>query len=271
MRQSTTTTIRRLLERLDIAEPPVDLESVARYQGVHTIEESPMGTLFGSTTRTEHGFAIELNASQPHRRRFTLAHEIAHTILDSKHSALGPVGMRKPQTYNAVERKCDRLAAELLMPEHMFRPRVHAAPATIQTITELAELFDVSVESTAVRFAQLSPHNVRVVVWHFDDETARVKWASGKGLRGSPLQRGNAWTTDRLAGLAHALHCDHTVAESETLGRIEVFGESAAFGDDEHRYILSIFREPISDAQLRGRQLRSHRGCEGGPGQSRSE
>ena len=261
MTSSVTNTIRRLLDRIGIAEPPVDLDCVARHQGVHAIEEVSMGTLFGSTTRTEHGFDITLSDSQPYRRRFTLAHEIAHTILDSKRSALGPVGMRKPDTYNRIERRCDRLAAELLMPNHMFQPRVLKAPASIQTIKDLAELFDASIESAAVRYSQLNPYQVRVVVWDVGEEVTRVKWARGKGLRDSPLQRGSEWKTSRLKGVAHALRCEHTVAEQESLGRVEVFGESASFGSDERRYVLSIFRRPIPNAQLKGRRILSHKEC----------
>ena len=261
MSTKLATSLRTLLNDLEILEPPIPLETVAKHLGVSVIEDVDLGSELGSTYKAPYGFVIRLNRNKPATRRFTLAHELGHAILEPGLKSVRRIGISRPDTYNALERKCDKIAAELLMPDHMFQPRVRKAPASIQTIKDLAELFDASIESTALRYSQLNPYEIRVVVWDVKEELTRVKWASGKGLRDSPLQRGSEWKTSRLKGVAHALRCKHTVAEQESLGRVEVFGESASFGGDERRYVLSIFRRPIPEAQLKGRRILSHKEC----------
>ena len=130
MNRDIVGTVRRVLDRAGAKEPPVDLECIARLQGVGLVQELPLGDLLGSTTSTPNGFIVKINEAIPQKKRFTLAHEIAHTMLESRNTAVRAVRMRKPGSHTALEAKCDRIAGELLMPQHMFQPRAKAMPAS---------------------------------------------------------------------------------------------------------------------------------------------
>jgi hypothetical protein len=88
------------------------LEALARDLGVGEIVEERLPFEGGLFNLPERGLVIKLNAdSPPFRKRFTLAHEIGHLLL-------GTVpGLRSACSEDQVlERACDSLAAELLMP-----------------------------------------------------------------------------------------------------------------------------------------------------------
>jgi len=254
--------VKDLLDSLGITEPPVNLELVAGRQGVNRIVDAPLGGLWGTLSDAPgQGVVISLNQAAPQKRRFTLAHEIAHTMLGHGRPKPGRLLMRKPATHSALERKCDLVAGELLMPQHMLVPRLERAPVSLATIVSLAEAFDTSIEAAAVRFAQLSPHQVRVACWQVANGEATIKWTRGRILRGTDVVRGQAWPLADWPTLQHADLCDHTAVGSEQIERESVYCEARAFGLGNARYILSLLKPAVSPSGLKGRQLREHRGC----------
>lgn len=101
------------------------------------------------------GFAIYVNGKHSEvRRRFTIAHEVAHFVL---HRDLIGDGITEDALYrsglsDAVEREANGLAAEVLMPRHLVRDAVSQGqrdPAT------LAGKFDVSQQAMDYRLANL--------------------------------------------------------------------------------------------------------------------
>ena len=121
---SVTKLVETLLERAGVTGPPVNLDRLAKFQGVRKVERVSLGAVLGSTTRTDKGFTIRLNSDTPLNERFTYAHEIAHTVLapvpwneKGLHSRPGSKGA-------ALERLCDRYAAEILMPRRWALPAV---------------------------------------------------------------------------------------------------------------------------------------------------
>jgi len=90
---------------------------------------------------------IKLNAeSPPTRKRFTLAHEIGHLLL-------GKPGLRSPcGSDRALERKCDAIASELLMPvdEATAFVRILGKPSP-EKLRAIASHFDVSLQAAAFR------------------------------------------------------------------------------------------------------------------------
>src|SRR5580704_14110342 len=103
--------IGRFLDRLDC--PPTDLNAVAARLSVTriTYEDLPFP---GELRRNSQGFEIAcssyLSAS---RRRFTVAHELAHVIFET-------TGPNCPTRGRELERLCDMLASEILMPQNEF-------------------------------------------------------------------------------------------------------------------------------------------------------
>lgn len=64
------------------------------------------------------------DAQSPERKRFTIAHEIAHLLMDKdylkQHKIMDRDGNAADDTYRARETRANQFAAELLMPEKEF-------------------------------------------------------------------------------------------------------------------------------------------------------
>lgn len=156
--------------------PGETLERVAENLGVRKIAVEPM-RFDGAVYKDASGLQIKLNSSDPpKRRRFTLAHEVAHLILASR-------GFRNAHRSHAstnLERACDVVAAELLMP---LREVLGNAPrdATIDGLLALADRFGVSLYAAAVRVNQLGLWNNSVGFWKWDG-TAQELWFVGRRL-----------------------------------------------------------------------------------------
>ena len=152
----------------DVTCPPTNLDAIGRKVGVQEISyESFPGS--GELHKEKGGYRIICSSDQPRsRQRFTVAHELAHVILER-------TGRNAPRAGNSVERVCDMLAAECLMPTSMFEARLPATP-TLRDIADLAHTFDTSITATAIRCAQSRP------VCVFGVTGDRVTWGYG-GIR----------------------------------------------------------------------------------------
>lgn len=104
---------RRLLQKYGISEPPVDVERIARGEGL-TIERRQLGDDDGHLV----GRRIEVNADHAlTRQRFTIAHELGHFILHSEHG-----------TDEHSEREVEVFAAALLIPRELLGREFAAEP-----------------------------------------------------------------------------------------------------------------------------------------------
>jgi Zn-dependent peptidase ImmA (M78 family)/O-acetyl-ADP-ribose deacetylase (regulator of RNase III) len=120
---------------------------------------------------------LEYNPNQPHSRiRFSLAHEIAHTMFpDFSHTIKHRNGpSARPDDWQ-VELLCNISAAEILMPAGPFDlSQVHIA---IDDALELRKRFDVSVEALLLRIVKTTkePITVFVAARQSDDKDARYR------------------------------------------------------------------------------------------------
>ncbi|HTU35263.1 MAG TPA: ImmA/IrrE family metallo-endopeptidase [Candidatus Acidoferrum sp.] len=90
---------------------------------------------------------IKLNTdSPPVRRRFTLAHEIGHLLL-------GKPGLRSSCGRDQeLEKKCDAIASELLMPSDEAIPFIESlGKPSPEKLRAIASRFDVSLQAAAFR------------------------------------------------------------------------------------------------------------------------
>jgi Zn-dependent peptidase ImmA (M78 family) len=142
--------------------PPTDLDQIAPKLGITGFEAAEIagsGELRRDGDRLRVFYSIDLSAD---RRRFTIAHEMGHALLES-------TGPKRPQKGKEVERLCDMFAAELLMPRQEFLDRAHGEAST-ERILELARHFRTSLTTTGIRYAEL----LGVSVFAYQDE--RVIW-----------------------------------------------------------------------------------------------
>ena len=156
-----------------VACPPTDLEDVARKIGVLEISyESFPGS--GELHKKKSGYRIVCSSDQPHsRQRFTVAHELAHVILER-------TGRNAPRTGSSVERVCDMLAAECLMPTSLFEAGLPTTLA-LSDVEHLSRVFDTSIPATAIRCT----HFRRVCIFGVTGD--RVTWGCGGIRRGAVM------------------------------------------------------------------------------------
>jgi hypothetical protein len=113
------------------------------------------------------GFRIVCASGQSAvRRRFTVAHELAHIVFETS-------GPRAPRVGADLEKLCDMLAAEILMPRGPFESALGDGPVDAAAIRALASRFQTSLTATAIRCADLRPVSV------LDVQEGRVKWTRG--------------------------------------------------------------------------------------------
>jgi hypothetical protein len=157
----------RLLQ--DVTSPPTDLDTVA--SRLHATVMS--GDIFGSgeLRRTADGYEIvyakDLAVA---RRRFTVAHELAHI-------ALLQACPGAPTAGKEVERLCDLIAVELLMPLQVFEPSTPGHP-NLGDIFALARRFQSSLVATAQRCTEVRSLTI------FEVAMGKITWCFG-GLRRS--------------------------------------------------------------------------------------
>lgn len=117
---------RDVARRHGFTKPPVVPHSVARAVGIEVRSSHRLGTLSGRLA----GDVIEVNADEPAvRQRFTVAHELGHHFLGTRHGA-----------GEAAEQEADAFAGELLVPGPMLR----AAMEQTTDASTLRRLFKVS-------------------------------------------------------------------------------------------------------------------------------
>lgn len=115
--------------------PPVDVDMVARLLGIEVSEEPRLGAheidivgaiTLGSDTEPSKVWINPLENSYSPRRRFTLAHEIAHFCMHRVSNHTGFVDTKRTMNrtmsyWDRFESEANNFAAELLMPENLIR------------------------------------------------------------------------------------------------------------------------------------------------------
>jgi hypothetical protein len=143
-----------LLKELGVSEPKeINIEAVAQYCGATILYEPLEGCaarLIGHGDRAI--ITVDSRVGRP-RQRFSGAHELGHWAWDR-----GKIGFAcTEQTFNREwstsnpERRANEYAADLLLPEFLFVPRATRKEITFATVEELAQDFETSMTSTAIR------------------------------------------------------------------------------------------------------------------------
>lgn len=166
----------QVITDLGVDEPPVDVELVASWLGIASIIEDDSleqaGCLIcdGDTVRI-----LIRRADPPGRRRFTIGHECGHTFFPGYSrtaqyrcdpSVAGAKARLMRGGHLDTEQLCDLAASELLLPPHLVRPAVQAAPFGLNSLEWLASAYGASLEATARRYVQCWPEAAALLVLH---------------------------------------------------------------------------------------------------------
>lgn len=214
----------RLLWSYGVDAPEhIDLEAIANAHGAE-VRIRPLGGCDARLVVSGERAVISLNTSSSDgRRRFSLAHELAHLICDRKSGsflcAKDDIGPQNAES-RSVESAANGYASQLLLPSFLVDPWIAERPVNFTTVKALADAFRVSATAAAIKLvkrtayqAALVCHNTRGIAWrqlsassegwslkgdlHADTDAFAMVYGSQKGL--STLKRSSAsnWLSGR--------------------------------------------------------------------------
>lgn len=150
--------------------PPFDPFWLARYLGLSVV---PHDDVMDARVQTDDSGKVEIqyNPNLPRNRiRFSIAHEIAHTLFhDHVKTTRNRGGERlRPDDWQ-LELLCNVSAAEILMPAGPAL-ELAQAPTNIEEILRGRKKFDVSIEALLIRIAKLTDKPLTVFVAARDED-----------------------------------------------------------------------------------------------------
>lgn len=157
-----------LLAQYHVASPDaIDLDTLAWLRGRLRIRVGGLDGAEGRLVASDGEGGVIRVASQQNlgRFRFTVAHELGHYVLHRR-GALDKIATRRDMTiWNdaSEEAEANCFAAELLMPEFLFKPYCVGEPR-IALIDRLAEMFGTSTLATAFQYWEYTREPVALVL-----------------------------------------------------------------------------------------------------------
>jgi Zn-dependent peptidase ImmA (M78 family) len=159
----------------------VEPESIIRRKKI-TLSRGSYGNSFDGMLEHRSGqFHIYCNVARVQnsaRIRFTLSHELGHYFIDDHRQALEAGLPPHPsfseyQSDNPAEQEADHFASNLLMPRARFVRVAERLPVGAPAILSLAEEFDTSRTSTALRYTHLDISLCALIKWNPDGSSWR--------------------------------------------------------------------------------------------------
>lgn len=141
-----------------IKAPPVNVLSIAKLFGIRVYrvpnwEDGLSGMIkMSEEDGGSSGYAIYVNAEHSEkRRRFTVAHEVAHFVLHKNLIGDGVVddGLYRSGLSNLIEMEANNLAARILIPGVLLRKFLNDEEN--YSVEKLSEKFNVSPQAMAIR------------------------------------------------------------------------------------------------------------------------
>jgi len=138
---------------VDTFSVPVDVIGLARRLGIRVFDAPWPDHISGKIQRDnerggDSGFAIFVNQGHPEtRKRFTIAHEIAHYVLHEDQIGDGVFddALYRSGLPEKIEAQANNLAADILMPWSELKRHLG------DSVEDLARMFNVSAQAMAVR------------------------------------------------------------------------------------------------------------------------
>lgn len=157
----------KVFAETDIISTPIQIVSIANFYGFKVYQTPMDDNVSGMILSDEkniknfnHNKIIVINANHPDtRKRFTIAHELGHYILQNKPDSC--YAHRDLGSYDSDEKNANSFASALLMPEKDVLNQVEALRQQSPDINNLsltsliANNFDVSLSAAQVRLKKL--------------------------------------------------------------------------------------------------------------------
>lgn len=151
---------RKQLAKYEVSEAPIPIEEIAEKMGIK-ISYAPSEEYSGMLLRKKDNQALMgINSNEPKTRmRFTIAHEIAHYLFDTK-NAVSIDYRNSIQTVNKSleEKRADIFAANILMPRKWLQldfEKIAKERFTQEHLIDLAKKYKVSTEAMKFRLMNI--------------------------------------------------------------------------------------------------------------------
>lgn len=173
-----------ILKKLGIYEPEdIDLDLVA-YSLNADVKRATLIDCEGNIIGTDEKAIITINKdADPRRQRFSLGHELGHWVNDRGKNLtyrcntndMRQRSMSKDNFGQQREVRANQFSAELMMPDHIFGRYLNDIDITLDSVNYLANEFNTSRTSTAIRFVEISNYPCMIVCW---DKPGKRLWFS---------------------------------------------------------------------------------------------
>lgn len=158
--------IENLGSRLDL-KPPTNLHLAASFQSIKVIRAAEMDWAGMLTPSGDGTFVITVrSADHPHRRNFTIGHEITHTFLPGYALVQRRCGGQATQDQignRHLENLADVGAAELLLPRRYLQPVFADLPFEMSAVKVVADAHHASLDATLRQLLHLT-HRHGIVI-----------------------------------------------------------------------------------------------------------
>lgn len=167
-----------LLRELNISSLPIDPYAIAKTIGIEVCEDDCEGyTGMILVVDDEALISVKSSLRENSRKRFTVAHELGHYRIPGHLSNRDVIFRCAECDFDVFDKKGDKeseaneFAAELLMPESFFAPKIRLKDLSYELLESLVSDFDTSLTATGIRFVALSGDCALVC-----SERASIKW-----------------------------------------------------------------------------------------------
>ncbi|MDB4954687.1 MAG: ImmA/IrrE family metallo-endopeptidase [Myxococcales bacterium] len=148
--------------------PPFDPEVLASLRGIHVVE-GPATLDHDALIRPRPDRSLEIvwnPLPAPTRRRFSICHEIAHTLFADAYETIHYRGASRsrPDPDDELEVLCDVAASEFLLPYPEFQSDLDQAGVSLTAMDQLRERYQASREAVLLRIAGTTPEPIAVVI-----------------------------------------------------------------------------------------------------------
>lgn len=271
---------RGLLECGTDVRPPIDPLAIARGLGIKVCSSNQSNLDFSGClmhSGSTWGILFRDDIPVPGFKRFTVAHELGHYEITAHHDVIfsgGPLHTSESgfTSHHWYEQEADHFAAELLMPADLFREAIRGTMIGLPAIKNLAETFETSITSTAIRYAQITPDPVAIIVsaegrirYCFASpcmKTIRADWIeratmvptaseTGRHFRaGAPFgaeRQGRSYLSAWFQNATHDLEFDEDVIDLGRYGRTLTVLHAAELPDEQEWAEREAEDDPESD------------------------
>lgn len=206
-----------ILKRLGIYDPSdIDLDLIA-FSLNAAVKRVALTECEGSIIGTAEKAIISINSNaHPRRQRFSLGHELGHWVNDRgpkmpfrcDTNAMRQRDNRPGDFAQHREVRANAFAADLIMPVFIWKKYGEALDVTWDSIRHLANMFDVSLTSAAIRLVEKSIYPSMIICW---DKNGKRLWFSRNSIvpeRIWPIERVRHPSKDLIASSALQVDAD---------------------------------------------------------------